>query len=83
MRMVMNSTPQVFLFLSQLLGKKIVDPAGRPWGKVCDLVVTMAELYPPVTGVFFTPFGEKTFFRFSWTRILELGENLRVEPLKG
>jgi len=42
MRMVMNSAPQVFLFLSQLLGKKIVDHAGRPWGKVGDLVVTLA-----------------------------------------
>ena len=79
--MTMNSTPQVFLFLSQILGKKIVDPAGRTWGKVCDLVVTIADLYPPVTGVFFTPLGEKTSFRFSWTKILKLGEELQVEPL--
>jgi magnesium transporter len=81
--MTMNSTPQVFLFLSQLLGKKIVDSADRTWGKVGDLVVTMVDSYPPVTAVFYTPVGEKTSRRFSWTKIMELGRELRVAPLNG
>lgn len=57
--MVVNSSPQVFLFLSQILRKKIIDPMGRPQGRVSDLVVTLADLYPPVTGVLFWPW-EKT-----------------------
>jgi len=79
--MMVNSTPQVFLFLSQILGKKIMDSAGHPWGRVSDLVVTIAELYPPVTGVFFLPMGEKTPCRFPWLRITEVGEELVVTPL--
>jgi magnesium transporter len=81
--MIMNSTPQVFLFLSQMLGKKIIDSSGRLCGKVGDLAVMTAELYPPVTGVFFTPVGGKTSHRFSWTKIIEWGKELRVAPLNG
>lgn len=80
MRMAINPSPQVFLFLSQILGKKIVDSTGRPWGRICDLVVTIAELYPPVTGVLFTPIGKKAILRFSWEKIINLGRELIAEP---
>jgi hypothetical protein len=60
--MVVNSSPQVFLFLSQILRKKIIDAMGRPQGRVSDLVVAIADLYPPVTGVlFFAGRGKKPF----------------------
>ena len=80
-RMVVNSSPQVFLFLSQILRKKIIDPLGRPQGRVADLVVTIADLYPPVTGVLFWPVGGKTLSRFPWRRITEVGDRLVVQPL--
>ena len=35
--MVVDHEPQVFLFLSELLGKKIVDSEGRPIARVLDL----------------------------------------------
>ena len=79
--MVVNSSPQVFLFLSQILRKKIFDPAGRPQGRVSDLVVTTADLYPPVTGVLFWPIGKKGPSRFPWQRIIEVGDKLVVQPL--
>ena len=79
--MNMNATPQVFLFLSQILGKKIVDRTGRPWAKVCDLAVTVADFYPQVTGVFFTPLREKTSFRLPWAKIIDLEEGFRADPL--
>jgi magnesium transporter len=48
--MAANSEPQVFLFLSQILGKKIVDREGRPIGKVLDLLANLeTEPYPIVT----------------------------------
>ena len=37
------SNPQAFLFLSQVLGKKVVDPDGKAWGRVCDLAAMMGE----------------------------------------
>ena len=79
--MVVNSSPQVFLFLSQILRKKIIDPMGRPQGRVSDLVVTIADLYPPVTGVLFLPAGGKNPSRFPWQRVTEVGDRLVVQPL--
>ena len=79
--MAVNSSPQVFLFLSQILRKKIIDPMGRPQGRVSDLVVSIADLYPPVTGVLFLPPGKKLPSRFPWQRITEVGDRLVVQPL--
>jgi magnesium transporter len=42
---------QVFLFLSELLGKKICDPQGRKLGKIADILVQLVEPYPLVTDV--------------------------------
>ena len=49
--MAMNEEPQVFLFLSEILGKKIVDAAGQPLGTVFDLTAAIGEIYPVVTGI--------------------------------
>ena len=79
--MTVHSSPQVFLFLSRILGKKIVDREGRPWGQVSDLVVTIADLYPPVTGVFFSPTGRKSTSRIPWQKIIEVGDRVVVDLL--
>jgi len=79
--MTVHSSPQVFLFLSQILGKKIIDREGRPWGQVSDLVVTIADLYPPVTAIFFSPTGRKNTSRIPWPKILEVGERVVVDFL--
>jgi magnesium transporter len=79
--MAVNSNPQVFLFLSQILGKKIIDPEGHPQGRVSDLVVAIGDLYPPVTGVLFRPLGRKTPSRFPWQKINEVGDKLVVSSL--
>ena len=39
------------LFLSQLIGKQVLDRHGEPFGKVRDLIVALGERYPPVTGL--------------------------------
>jgi magnesium transporter len=39
------------LFLSQLIGKRVLDRHGEPFGKVRDLIVALGERYPPVTGL--------------------------------
>jgi len=79
--MAVNATPQVFLFLSQILGKKIIDPEGRLMGRVFDLVVNIADLYPLVQGVLFLPVGGKKPSRFPWEKIGEAGDQLVVHSL--
>ena len=39
------------LFISQLIGKQVLDRNGEPFGKVRDLIVALGERYPPVTGL--------------------------------
>ncbi len=65
--MAINAEPQVFLFLSEILGQPIIGPEGRSMGKIMDLVVTLAEPYPIVTDALLSPTeGQKTamFYRF-------------------
>jgi magnesium transporter len=81
-KMAPNFNPQVFLFLSQLLGKKIVDPSGRNWGRVQDFIISIAELYPIVTAILYRPAGEKNFLRFPWDRVREIGDQVRIESLR-
>jgi magnesium transporter len=80
--MMPNSNPQVFLFLSQLLGKKIIDSNGRNWGRILDLIISIVDLYPLVTGVLYRPLGGKDPLRFSWDRVRHVGEKIRIEPLR-
>jgi magnesium transporter len=62
-----SAEPQVFLFLSEILGQPIIGPEGRSVGKIMDLVATLAEPYPIVTDALLSPEGgQKTamFYRF-------------------
>ncbi len=70
----MASSPnsQVFLFLSQVLGKSIVDSAGQFQGKVLDLVTAVADLYPPVTAVLYLPKGAQSPARLPWNKVTDI-----------
>jgi magnesium transporter len=39
------------LYLSQAIGRPVLDGNGEPIGKVADLLVAVGERYPPVTGL--------------------------------
>jgi magnesium transporter len=69
---------QVFFFLSQILGKRIVDSAGRVQGKVVDLVVAVADLYPPVTDLLYLPPGAKSPSRFPWNKVTHISGQVVV-----
>jgi len=70
----MASSPnsQVFLFLSQVLGKSIVDSAGQFQGKVLDLVAVVADLYPPVTALLYLPRGAQSPARLPWNKVTDI-----------
>jgi len=68
--MKMTTNPQVFLFLSELLGKKVIDLEKREWGKVVDLVVSLSEPYPPVIALLCR--HKKEILRLSWKKIIKI-----------
>lgn len=73
------SNPQVFLFLSQILGKRIVDASGRNWGRVLDLIVSVGDLYPLVTGISYCAEGKKSASRLPWDRVREIGDQIGID----
>jgi CBS domain-containing protein len=73
--------PQVFLFLSQLLGKNIIDSDGQPFGKIVDLVANLAEPYPPVTGVLCKTKMGRAPSLIAWRQITSTHEDFHVQLL--
>jgi len=39
------------LYLSEAIGRPVLDRVGEPIGKVADLIVAVGDRYPPVTGL--------------------------------
>ncbi len=61
------------LFLSQLIGKPVLDLHGTPFGKVRDLIVALGEQYPPVTGLVVRVSGDRDIF-LPWTAVTAIDE---------
>ncbi|SEM19135.1 CBS domain-containing protein [Syntrophus gentianae] len=69
--MAVEYEPQVFLFLSQILRKKILDTKGQPLGRILDVVVPLGESYPSVTGILVKPDRLKAPVIMSWPNLVE------------
>jgi CBS domain-containing protein/sporulation protein YlmC with PRC-barrel domain len=76
--MAMNREPQVFLFLSDILGKKIVEATGMRIGHVYDLTAEFVEPYPIVTGLTFGSAQKKKPLFLPWEKVIDLDENVTV-----
>ncbi len=55
--MDINQDPQIFLFLSKILGKKLLAPREKHWAEFIDP-------YPVVTGIIFSSAQKKPRFSF-------------------
>jgi len=73
------SDPQVFLFLSQILGKWVLNRQNKKIGKVMDLAVGLVEPYPIVTEVLLSPGASGAHYCVPWSKVLEMDKTLRVE----
>jgi magnesium transporter len=82
MNVAVNPEPQVFLFLSELLGRKIVDSEGRPIGRVIDLTGNIGEIYPPVIDILLRLKGNKKNVLLPWRRIAAVNGTLTAHPLR-
>jgi len=76
--MAINHEPQVFLFLSRILGKKIVGAEGKVLGRVYDLTAEFVEPYPAVTGLVFSPTLKKRFLILPWKYVTDLDKEVAV-----
>ena len=59
------------LYLSQAIGRPVVDGNGEPIGKVADLIVAVGDRYPPVTGLVVETDRRRIFL--PWSSVRSLG----------
>lgn len=67
-----------FLFLSDLIGKKVVDAQGAVLGKVSDLVIATGEPYPPVESLEVR--SRTARVELSWSAVAALDGDVRLRP---
>jgi CBS domain-containing protein/sporulation protein YlmC with PRC-barrel domain len=79
--MAVDHEPQVFLFLSELLGKKIVDSEGRSVGRVLDLTGNIGGMYPPVTDILVRLEEDRRTVMLPWQAIAAINGTLTAQPL--
>jgi magnesium transporter len=79
--MAVNPNSQVFLFLSQVLRRRIVDSEGRVLGRISDLAVSTADLYPPLTAILYLPPAGKAAGRLTWSQVVEFGDPVVVSSV--
>jgi len=59
------------LYLSQVIGRPILDAQGAAIGKVADLIVAIGDRYPPVTGLVVRTAGPRIFVPWSGVASLD------------
>jgi CBS domain-containing protein len=67
------------LYLSQAIGRPVLDRNGEPIGRVADLIVAVGERYPPVTGLVLDTGRRRIFLPWSSVDALDAtGGRLRT-----
>ena len=59
------------LYLSQAIGRPVLDLNGEPIGKVADLIVALGSQYPPLTGLVAATDGRRRIF-LPWSSVERL-----------
>ena len=78
---------QMFIFFSELMGKKISDPQGRPIARILDLIAAIDVAYPRVTGILIRLNNDRKIVAVSWRDISFAEGNITLknetyEPLR-
>ncbi|TLM88846.1 MAG: PRC-barrel domain containing protein, partial [Actinobacteria bacterium] len=58
------------IYLSQMLGKPVVDATGERIGSISDIAIATGEVFPRVTALAFLG-PDKTPFMLSWRKFVE------------
>jgi len=67
---------KMFVFLSEILNRRVINSEGRIIGKVVDLRVRLGELFPPVVSVRLRQKGSKELIPFPWYSVESINENV-------
>ncbi|MRR17494.1 MAG: magnesium transporter [Deltaproteobacteria bacterium] len=78
MTMAINREPQVFLFLSQILGRNIIGAAGEALGRVYDLTAEFVDPYPIVTGITLRSARKENPLVIPWKEVVDMDEAISV-----
>jgi len=65
------------IYLSQMLGKPVVDAAGEEIGTINDIAIATGEVFPRVTALAFVG-PDKTPFMLSWRKFVEAFDGEQV-----
>jgi CBS domain-containing protein/sporulation protein YlmC with PRC-barrel domain len=76
--MDVNQNPQIFLFLSKILGKKIISAAGETLGRVYDLAAEFVDPFPIVTGIIFSSAQKKNPVFLPWKDVVDFNGGVSV-----
>ena len=63
------------LYLSQAIGRPVLDATGEPIGKVADLIVAVGDRYPPVTGLVVATDRRRIFL--PWSQVAQFDASRR------
>ena len=77
--MAISREPQVFLFLSKILGRNIIGSTGEILGRVYDLTAEFIEPYPIVTGIILSSAQKKNPFFLPWKDVLDMDRTISVD----
>jgi len=80
-----KSNPQdalkMFVFLSEILNRRVINSEGKVVGKVVDLRVRLGELFPPVVSVRVKPKKEKKLLSLPWHVVESIDGNIiKLKP---
>ena len=76
--MAINREPQVFLFLSKILGRNIIGATGEALGRVYDLTAEFVEPYPIVTGIIFSSAQKKNPVFLPLENVTDIDQTISV-----
>ena len=76
--MAINREPQVFLFLSKILGRSIIGATGETLGRVYDLTAEFVEPYPIVTGIILRSAQKKNPVVLPWKDVVDMDQTISV-----
>jgi len=70
-----------FLFLSEILNRRVIDSQGNVVGKVVDLRAKLGELFPPVVSVRVRSKKDRKIISFPWNGVASINDDvIQLKP---
>jgi magnesium transporter len=71
-----QDTARMFLFLSEILNRRVIDSQGSVLGKVVDLRAKLRELFPPVISVRVRYKKKRKIVSFPWDAVASINDDV-------